>query len=89
MEQLMWIGIWIVAVIGLLMLIPLLVIGGWFIFVTLIMGLGDRIIVLLDQWWKRIDRSIRTRAKPPLRVEQQNAVQSKLAPASGSTRGLP
>jgi hypothetical protein len=85
MEQLMWVGIWIVAGICLLILIPVLVIGGWFIVVTLIMGLFDKTIGLLDQGWKTIRRKIRTRETPVLRVSQQNAIESKeLAAVSGS-----
>ncbi len=90
MEQLMWIGIWVVAGVGLLALIPVLVVGGWFIVVTLIMGLGDKTIGLLDQGWKTIRRRIRTREKPVLRVGQQQAIQTKeLASASGSPPGSP
>ena len=90
MEQLIWIGIWIFAGLGLLALIPVLVIGGWFIVLTLIMSLGDKTIALLDQVWKTIGRRIRTREKPALRVIEQNAIQRKeLAAASGSRRASP
>ena len=88
MEQLIWIGIWVIAGISLLALIPVLVIGGWFIVITLIMGLCDKTIGLLDEGWKTLNRRIRTREKPLLKVGQQNAIQSKeLAPASASPRG--
>ena len=90
MEQLMWIGIWIAALVGLLISIPVLVIGGWFLFVTLIMGLGDKTIDLIDQGWKTIRRRIQTRKKPTLRVAQQNALQPKdLASVSVSPQGSP
>jgi hypothetical protein len=88
MEQLMWIGIGIVAGVGLLVLIPVLVIGGWFIVVTLIMGLCDKAIGLLEQGWKTISRRSRVREKPVLRVAEHNAILSKeLASASVSPRG--
>jgi len=89
MEQLIWIGIWFIAGVSLLALIPVLVIGGWFIVITLIMGLCDKTVGWLDQGWKTLSRRIRTREKPALKAGQQNAIQSKeLAPASGSPRGL-
>ncbi len=88
MEQLIWIGIWVIAGISLLALIPVLVIGGWFIVITLIMGLCDKTIGLLDQGWKTLNRRIRTREKPALNAGQRNAIQSKeLAPASASPHG--
>jgi hypothetical protein len=90
MEQLMWIGIWIAAAVGLLISIPVLVIGGWFLVVTLIMGLADKTIELLDQGWKAIRRRIQTRAKPALRVGPQNGIQPKeLSSASVSPHGSP
>ena len=89
MEQLMWIGIWIIAAVGLLILIPV-VIAGWVVVLTLIMGLSDKAIELVDQGWKTIRRRIRTREKPAPRVGQSNAIQRKeLATASGSTRETP
>ena len=90
MEQLMWIGIWVVVGVGLLALIPVLVVGGWFIVITVIMGLSDKAIGLLDQGWQTIRRGIRPQEKPTLRVGPQQAIQSKeLSSASRSPRGAP
>lgn len=50
----MWIVVGIVAGLGALALIPLLVVGGWFVVITVILGLADGAIWLLDQGWRKI-----------------------------------
>jgi hypothetical protein len=88
MEQLMWIGIGIVGGVGLVILIPVLVVGGWFIVVTLIMGFVDKTVGIVDQGWQTIRRRIQTQEKLALRARQKRAMQSKeLASASGAQRG--
>jgi len=53
-ELLMWIVGGIVAAVAIIALVPVLVIGGWFVIITVIMGLADGVIALLDQRWKVI-----------------------------------
>ena len=50
----MWIVVGIVAGVGAIVLIPVLVIGGWFVVINLILGLADGTIWVLDQAWKTI-----------------------------------
>ena len=54
MELLMWIVVGIVAVLGFIALVPVLVIGSWYVIITVIMGLADGAIWLLDEGWTRI-----------------------------------
>jgi hypothetical protein len=49
-ELVMWIVVGIVAGI---VLVPVLVVGTWFVVMTVILGLADGIIWLLDQGWKK------------------------------------
>jgi hypothetical protein len=49
----MWIVVGIVAVFGCIVLVPVLVVGTWFVVVTVILGLADGTIWLLDQGWKK------------------------------------
>ena len=50
----MWIVVGIVAGLGAIALIPVLVVGGWFVVINVILGLADGTIWLLDQAWKMI-----------------------------------
>lgn len=50
----MWIVVGIVAGLGAIVLIPVLVIGGWFVVINVILGLADGTIWVLDQAWKTI-----------------------------------
>ncbi len=50
MELVMWIVVGIVACI---VLVPVLVVGTWFVVLTVILGLADGTIWLLDQGWKK------------------------------------
>ncbi len=69
MELVMWIVIGIVAVLGFIVLVPVLVVGGWYVVITVIMGLADGAIWLLDEGWRTI-RGRKSRAevqtKPPV-----------------------
>jgi hypothetical protein len=49
-ELVMWIVVGIVAGI---VLVPVLVVGTWFVVLTVILGLADGTIWLLDQGWKK------------------------------------
>ena len=53
MELVMWIVVGIVAGLGCIVLAPVLVVGTWFVVLTVILGLADGTIWLLDQGWKR------------------------------------
>ena len=50
----------IILVVGFIVLVPVLVVGGWYVVITVIMGLADGAIWLLDRGW----RKIRPRIKP-------------------------
>src|SRR5437879_5342485 len=76
MELVMWIVIGIVAVLGFIVLVPVLVVGGWYVVISVIMGLADGAIWLLDEGW----RTIRGRKSRP-------QVQTKLPLAPGDTNG--
>jgi hypothetical protein len=52
-ELMMWIVVGIVAGLGLMVLAPVLIVGTWFVIMTVILGLADGIIWLLDQGWKK------------------------------------
>ena len=54
MELMMWIVVGIVAVLGFIVLVPVLVVGSWFVIITVMMGLADGAIWLLDEWWTRM-----------------------------------
>ena len=53
MELVMWIVVGIVAGLGFIVLVPVLVVGTWFVVITVILGLADGTIWLLDQGWKK------------------------------------
>jgi hypothetical protein len=52
-QVLMWIAIGIVAGLAFLVLVPVLVLGTWFVVMTVTVGLADGAIWLLDQRWRR------------------------------------
>lgn len=65
MELLMWIVGGGIAAVAIIVLVPLLVIGGWFVIITVVMGLADGVIALLDHSWKMIrDRQKRAGLNP-------------------------
>jgi hypothetical protein len=53
-ELLLWIVVGVVAGVGFIALVPVLVVGGWFVVITVILGLADRTIWLLDQMGKLV-----------------------------------
>ena len=53
MELMMWIVVGIVAALGGIVLVPVLVVGTWFVVITVILGLADGATWLLDQGWKK------------------------------------
>jgi hypothetical protein len=76
MELVMWIVIGIVAVLGFIVLVPVLVVGGWYVVITVVMGLADGAIRLLDEGWRTV-RGRNSRA----------AVQTKLPLGLGEANG--
>jgi hypothetical protein len=77
MELVMWIVIGIVAVFGCIVLVPVLVVGTWYVVITVIMGLADGAIGLLDEGWRML-RGRKSRAevqtKPPLGVSDAKGI---------------
>ncbi|HSE59828.1 MAG TPA: hypothetical protein VLA99_14085 [Nitrospiraceae bacterium] len=53
MELVMWILVGMLASAGFIVLVPVLVLGTWFVVMTAILGLADGAIWLLDQGWKK------------------------------------
>ena len=53
MELMMWIVVGMVVGLGFIVLVPVLVVGTWFVVFTVILGFADGIIWLLDQGWKK------------------------------------
>jgi hypothetical protein len=72
----MWIVIGIVAVLGFVVLVPVLVVGTWYVVITVIMGLADGAIWLLDEGWKTFSRKRRAQVMPapPLGVSVSKGV---------------
>ena len=68
MELMMWIVLGIVAVLGFVVLVPVLVVGSWFVIITVVMGLADGAIWLLDGGWRTIrsrKRRLKVAPSPP------------------------
>ena len=82
MELVMWIVIGIVAVLGVIALVPVLVVGGWYVVITVIMGLADGAIWLLDEGW----RTIRGRKS---RAEARTKLPFGLGDANGEKQPIP
>src|SRR5881628_2509578 len=78
----MWIVIGIVAVLGFIVLVPVLVVGTWYVVITVIMGLADGAIWLLDEGW----RTIRGRKS---RAEVQTKLLLGLGDANGKKQPIP
>ena len=75
MELVMWIVVGIVAGLGAIALVPVLVVGGWFVVITVILGLADGTIWLLDQGWRMIrgrKRRPGVKPAPPLGLADAN-----------------
>ena len=64
MELAMWIVVGIAAGLAGIALIPILVVGTWFVIMTSILGLADGVIWLLDQRWKKSKPRTRTEVVP-------------------------
>jgi hypothetical protein len=70
MELMMWIVVGIFASLGFIVLVPVLVVGTWFVVMTVILGLADGTIWLLDQGWKKNRKlSLLAECLPPGRVD--------------------
>ena len=82
MELVMWIVIGIVAVLGFIVLVPVLVVGTWYVVITVIMGLADGAIWLLDEGW----RTIRGRKS---RAEAQTKLPFGFGDANGEKQPIP
>jgi hypothetical protein len=66
-ELMMWMVAGIVAGFGFLVLVPVLVVGTWFVVMTVILGLTDGALWLLDQKWKKKwtpSSALKKRAEP-------------------------
>jgi hypothetical protein len=61
-ESMLWIVGGIIAVLVAILLVPVLVVGTWFVIMTVIMGIADGILWMLDQGWKRPVRKSRSEA---------------------------
>ena len=59
MELVMWIVVGIVVGLGVIALAPVLIVGGWFIIINVILRLLDGTIWLLDQRWRAIRPGIK------------------------------
>ena len=64
------------------MLVPVLVVGTWYVVITVIMGLADGAIWLLDEGW----RTIRGRKS---RAEAQTKLPFGLGDANGEKQPIP
>ena len=82
MELVMWIVIGIVAGLGFVVLVPVLVVGTWYVVITVIMGLADGAIWLLDEGW----RTLRGRKS---RAEAQTKLPFGLGDANGEKQPIP
>jgi hypothetical protein len=52
MELVMWIVVWSIAGVLAIVSIPVLVVGTWFVVMTVILGVGNAGIWLLDHGWR-------------------------------------
>ena len=52
MELVMWIVVGSVVMLACMVLIPLLVVGTWYVVMNVILGLSDGIIWVLDRRWR-------------------------------------
>ncbi len=63
----MWIVVGIVAVLGFIVFVPVLVVGTWFVVMTVMLGLADGVLWMVNQGWKD-KRSGKRNGKLPLLV---------------------
>jgi hypothetical protein len=81
MDLMIGIVIGTVAVLGVLALIPVLVIGGWFVIIFGIMRLADAIILSLEQGWRRSRTGIpRLKVTPSPELEEVSVPKSQSIP---------
>ena len=78
MELMMWIVVGIVAVLGFIVLVPVLVVGSWFVIITVILGLADGTIWLLDQGWARMRGGKRRPEVKPAKVSMECQTESRV-----------
>ena len=62
MELLLWIVVGIIVALGVLVLAPLLIVGSWFIIISVILGVADGAIWLLDEGWRKIRPAVKPAA---------------------------
>ena len=74
MESMLWIVGGIIAVPMAILLVPVLVVGTWFVVMTVIMGIADGGLWVLDRGWKRQARKNRSAATRvwPVKVSGTN-----------------
>jgi hypothetical protein len=72
MELVMWIMVAILAGAASIVLIPVLVLGTWYVVMTVTLGLVDGIVWLLDQRWKPRIRSSFATSVPPKAIDVDN-----------------
>jgi hypothetical protein len=72
MELVMWIMVGILAGAASIVLIPVLVLGTWYVVMTVTLGLVDGIVWLLDQRWKPRMRSPFATGMPPKAIDVEH-----------------
>jgi hypothetical protein len=58
-EILLLIVVGIVALLGVIVLIPVLIVGGWYVIITVCLGLADGAIWLIEQGWRKTRRKVK------------------------------
>jgi fatty acid desaturase len=61
-ELVLMIVVGIIVALGVLVLAPLLIVGSWFVIITVILGLVDGASWLLDQGWRKIRPEVKPAA---------------------------
>lgn len=84
MELMMWIVVGIVTGFGFIVLVPVLVVGTWFVVFTVILGFADGTIWLLDQGWKK-----NRKATPACGVLAVESYLGEHLDAGRAARGVP
>jgi hypothetical protein len=79
-----WIGIGLITVVGFIIMVPLLVVGSWFVIINAILGLVNGTTWVLDQMWgtvrggKRRPGSNHTSGSP---IQSAGSIAPTLQPA--------
>jgi len=71
-QLVMWVIVGILTGAAAIVLIPILVVGTWYVVMTVILGLVDGIVWLLDQQWKRRTCPQVSTRMPPNTVDVAN-----------------